>query len=288
MDPTKPTHTENIAQTLARELPQAKLLHTQQVATLQQSDALLYLSIPAGQKLEKIDLEHLLPHPRRTVATATLSEAESFIEYVKRHSTNATVVWAEFNPQTFHLKFSAVLDEHAPGTPGWRKHCAIYQPAMSAEWATWIGNNQKPKSQIEFAEFLERHELDIATQEGYPTSLQMLQMATDFEANSEKRMKSLVRLQGGGVRMDYVDDDNPETLAQMKVFEKFQIGIPIFWAGSGYRIDARLKYRHNAGKVSFWYELIRPDVRHEAAAKELIGRVREGIAPAPMLMGNCA
>lgn len=115
----------------------------------------------------------------------------------------------------------------------------------------------------------------------------MLKMATEFEANSDKRIKSVVRLQGGGVRMDYVDDDNADTLAQMQVFEKFQIGIPVFWSGPGYRIDARLKYRHGQGKVSFWYELIRPDRIHEAAAKELIERVRAGIGAVPMLMGSC-
>jgi uncharacterized protein YfdQ (DUF2303 family) len=281
-------NSENIAQTLARELPQAKLLHTQNVSALQSDDALLFLSLPNGQKLERVDLENLLPHPRRTLATAKLSEADSFIDYVKRHRTDATVVWAEFDPQSFSLKFTAVFDEHALGTPGWRKHSAVYAPSMSAEWKTWLANNKQAKDQLEFAEFIERHELDITTQDGYPTSLQMLQMATEFEANSDKRIKSVVRLQGGGVRMDYVDDDNAETLAQMKVFEKFQIGIPVFWAGPGYRIDARLKYRHSKGVVNFWYELIRPDTHHEAAAKELIERVRTGIDGVPMLMGSCA
>lgn len=280
--------TENIAQTLARELPQAKLLHTQDVSALQQSDSLLFLSLPNGQKLERVDLEALLPHPRRTAAQAKLSDAESFIAYIKRHATPATVVWTSFDPQTFKLNFTAVFDEHAPGTPGWRKHTAVFSPAMSAEWAAWLGSDKQPKGQIEFAEFIERHELDIASQDGYPTSLQMLQMATEFEANSDKRIKTVVRLQGGGVRMDYVDDDNADTLAQMKVFEKFQIGIPVFWAGPAYRMDARLKYRHGSGKVNFWYELIRPDNRHEAAAKELIERVRTGIEAVPMLMGACA
>jgi len=74
----------------------------------------------------------------------------------------------------------------------------------------------------------------------------------------------------------------------MKVFERFQIGIPVFWAGPGYLITARLKYRNNGGKVSFWFELIRPDRVHEAAAKELIAKVQEGIGAVPMLMGACS
>jgi uncharacterized protein YfdQ (DUF2303 family) len=90
------------------------------------------------------------------------------------------------------------------------------------------------------------------------------------------------------VRLEYVDDDDAATLTQMKLFERFQIGIPVFWAGPAYRIDARLKYRHGSGKVSFWYELIRADRVHEAAAKDLIDRVRAGLGGVPLLMGSCS
>ena len=147
--------------------------------------------------------------------------------------------------------------------------------------------NREPMSQLEFAEYIERHDQDIAHQEGYPTSLQMLQLATEFSANSDKRIKSIVRLQGGGVRMDYVDDADDQTLTTMKAFEKFQVGIPVFWSGAAFRIDALLKYRQASDKVTFWYELIRHDVRHEAAAKDLIEQVRNGIGGIPLLMGIC-
>lgn len=270
---------ENLAQTLSRELPKP-------VALAADPQHVSHVAVPKGFILQAIDQEKLLPHPRHTVAAAALSDCESFLAYVDKYKQERSVVWCDFDPQTYTLRFTAVIDEHAPNAAGWRNHRAVYQPAMSAEWNTWTRNNQQPKEQVEFAEFIERNEPDVAAFEGYPTSLEMLRMATEFEANSDKRIKSVVRLQGGGVRMDYVDDDNEATLAQMKVFEKFQIGIPVFWAGPGYRIDARLKYRHGSGKVKFWYELIRPDRVHEAAAKELILRVRDGIAGLPLLMGN--
>ena len=91
--------------------------------------------------------------------------------------------------------------------------------------------------------------------------------------------------------LTYVADADKGTLEQMKVFEKFSIGIPVFWAGPAFRIDARLKYRlgtaQAAGKVSFFYELIRHYRVHEAAAKELISAVRDGIGAVPLLMGSC-
>lgn len=292
-DQKKPADTENIAQTLARELPGPQTVHEvqNQWDGRPPYDVIKHVAIPAHMKVVEIDHEELLKSPRRAKAQAKFSDADSFIAYVNRHNAGAAVVWCQFDPQALSLSFNAVLNEHHREAPGWRDHVATFTPAMSAEWKAWVANNKQAKDQLEFAEFLERHEPDISTQEGYPTSLQMLGMATDFEANSEKRVKSVVRLQGGGVRLDYVDDDNDATLTQMRAFDKFQIGIPVFWAGPAYRIDARLKYRHGAGKVKFWYELIRPDRIHEAAAREMIERVRAAVGseayPVPMFMGSC-
>lgn len=276
----------NIADTLAEVLPKAHIAHE---ATPGQ-DRVLHIAVPKGHELKEIDQEKLLAAPRRAKLTAAMADADSFLAYVQRHHGAGTVVWCDFNPQSFALNFQAVFDDFGPqAAPGWRGHRAAYTPEQSAEWKAWSANNgqEKAKSQLDFASFLERHETDIAAVEGMPTSLQMMQMATGFEANSEKRVKSVVKLQGGGVRLDFVDDNDAETEAQMRLFEKFAIGLPVFWAGPAYRIDARLKYRHGSGKVTFWYELIRPDRVHEAAAKELIDRVRAGLpAEVPLLMGK--
>jgi uncharacterized protein YfdQ (DUF2303 family) len=277
---------ENIAQTLVRELPRPIVIHE---TFVQRGDVtgVFHVAVPQGFELKTIDDERLLEHPRRTAGRATLTTATSFIEYVKRHAKPATVVWCAFDPQRFALAFCAVFDEHGPEAAGWRSHRAAYTPELSAEWKTWVTMNKQAKPQLEFAEFLERNQLDIASVEGYPSSLDMLRLATEFEASSEKRIRSIGRLQGGGVRLEYVDDDDAQTLTAMQLYEKFAIGIPVFWAGAGYRIDARLKYRQASAKVSFWYDLIRPDRVHEAAASELIAAVRESIGTVPLLMGAC-
>lgn len=280
---------ENLARTLADVLPK-----TVMVGALDKTnaDGVKLYAVPKGTELKEVDLERLLPTPRRAKLYAQMAEPDSFLAYVQRHHTDNTVVWCKFNPQTFALSFCAVFDDFGTkGAPGWRGHMAEYTPEPSAEWKVWTANNgsEKAKAQIEFALFLERHETDIAAVEGMPSSLQMMAMATAFEANSEKRVKSVVKLQGGGTRLDFVDDNDAETEATMRLFERFAVGIPVFWAGPGYRVDARLKYRHGSGKVVFWYELLRADRVHEAAAKELIERVRGGLpAGTPLLMGQAA
>jgi uncharacterized protein YfdQ (DUF2303 family) len=283
----------NLAETLARILPKAELLRSGN-APSHTVPALetFHVALPKGPEVKEIqvDLEKYLPAPRATVCTATLADAESFLGYVTRHADPAcSLVWCKFDPRTFELAFTLVVDEHAKAAPGWRRHQASYTPAASAEWITWTKHNGTAgaKEQVEFAEFLERNEGDIASGEGLPTSADMMTMATNFEVTSEKRLRSSVRLSSGAIQLEYIDKEDEQTVERMRLFDKFSIGIPVFWAGPGYRIDARLKHRIAQGKARFWYELIRPDRVHEAAAKDLIERVRAGIGGVPMLMGAC-
>ena len=281
--------TKNIAETLADVLPKVAI-----IGSIDQSTALgvTLASVPKGHELREIDLERLLFTPRRAKLAASLDQPDSFLDYLRRHAGPATVVWCDFNPQTHQLAFEAVFDDlGAQQAPGWRGHRARYAPEHSAEWKVWTKKNgmDQAQAQLEFAMFLERNESDIAAVDGMPTSAQMMLMATAFEANSDKRVKSIVKIQGGGTRLDFIDDNNAETEANMKLFEKFAIGIPVFWAGPGYRVDARLRYRHASGKVAFWYELIRADRVHEAAAKELIEKIRTGLPEGvPLLLGTTA
>lgn len=279
------TQQPNIAETMARVLPTATLLHP---STPVIGD-ILRIAVPNTINIKEIDTEALLPSPRRTTAIANFADAESFLAYVKRHAmANSTVAWCAFNPQTFALAFSAVIDDHAASAAGWRAHKANFVPEMSAEWKAWKGSNKTPFDQVPFAEWLQEHEEDIAAAAGLPTSLQMLGMATEFVANEEHALKSAVRLQSGGVRLTYIADPDKGTTEEMKLFEKFALGIPVFHGGAAWSVTARLKYRISGGKVKFHYELMRPDRVHEHAALELISKVRDGLGAVPLLMGSCA
>lgn len=296
------TENTNIAESLARVLPKTDVLFSVPEFGGKENDApaQFVIAVPNNSKLETLDMEKLLPNPRRAKGTATMGDQDSFIAYVNKFAKHGTTVWCDFNPQTATLGFRAVIDEHSPIDAGWRGHQAVYTPAMSIEWMNWKGQNTKVMSQVEFADFLEKNENDIATIEGFPTSLQMHAMATEFHARSEQSIKSTARLQDGSVRLTYINDADSETQETMKVFDKFVIGIPVFWSVpalgddgkplpvEAYRIDARLRYRMANAKVSFWYELIRPDRTHQLAALGLIQQVKAGIGDVPLRMGSFA
>lgn len=287
--------TKNIAETLAAELPKPEVLFIDQPNETERAGSVTHIALPKGFTVVKSDNEALLANPRRTAATATLSDEASFTDYVKRHAEPRSTVWCGFNPQNSFLEFTAVFDEHDKGLAGWRAHKAVYKPALSAEWSVWTTHNKQSKSQTAFAEFIEQNEGDILSLEGMPTSLQMMKLATEFEARAEQRIKSTVRLQSGGVRLEYIADPDKGTVEAMQVFDKFAIGVPVFWtvpkAGESvqaYPVKARLRYRLGNGGVTFHYELIRPDLVHQQAAKELIDRIRSAIGETPLRIGACA
>ena len=284
-----PVPHKNIAETLAEVLPEAKVVH--QVDTGVAGLSIAHVAVPKACELRevKVDLEALLPSPRRTKAQAKFSDAASFLAYVKHHATERSAAWCLFDPQTFALTFTAVIDEHSPDAAGWRAHIATFTPDFSAEWKAWKGRNETSMQQVTFAEWIEEHADDIASAApGMPTSLQMMAMATEFVANEERALKSSVKLQSGGVRLTYIADPDAGTTASMDMFRQFQIGIPVFQGGQAWAITARLKYRLANGKVSFHYQLVRPDRVHEGAAREQIDVMREGLGAMPMFMGACA
>ena len=267
---------------------------TQLVQTMQPEDIpglhIAHVALPPGTLLQEVktDLEAMLPNPRKTKAVASFGDAASFLAYVQRHATNGTAAWCNFDPQTFKLDFSAVIDEHQKGIAGWRSHKAVFVPQLAVEWKAWKGKDRESFPQVAFAEWIQEHDDDIATANGLPTSLQMLEMATNFVMNEERSLKSAVKLQSGGVRLTYIADPDQGTTETMSMFDRFGLGIPVFHGGAHWSLSARLKYRNKGGSLSFSYELIRADRVHDGAAKELIQQIRDGLGGVPLFMGSCS
>ena len=129
-----PIYVRNLAETLADVLPKATLV--QQADTGVPGLTIAQVAVPKSHELKevRVDLEKFMAAPRATKATAQFATAESFLAYIHRHADDRSVVWCEFDPQTFRLSFTAVLDEHAKAAPAWRTHTAKFSPEHSAEW----------------------------------------------------------------------------------------------------------------------------------------------------------
>lgn len=221
-----------------------------------------------------IDVEKFLDHPVRKRAKVSVSDSNGFAAYMIKHAEVGAMIYADVDTIKEQFTLVGVLNDHSNEIPGWRDHTCTLSRKRSVEWARWASKNKSPMPQSEFAAWIEDNLADIAGVEGMPTGSDMLQMALGFERTSEKRLKSRINLQSGGFRLEYVDDEDKDTRTSMEVFSRFAIGIPVFDGSSAaYQIDARLKYRESSGKLSFWYELIRPDRVFRQAVEEEVADI---------------
>lgn len=241
---------------------------------LENQEDISYAVIPEAYKVQ--DLEFLLCKPTRKRASVKVRDADSFCWYIGDHKTSGTSIYANADTACDGFSIVAIIDDHSVLSAGWRQHTCTLDRKKSVEWGRWTSRDCEPMPQSDFARFLEDNLADIVTAEGMPTGSEMLQMALAFERTADKRLKSKVNLQSGGVRFEYVDDDTAETRTSMQVFSRFAIGIPVFeCAKAAYQIEARLKYRDNAGKVAFWYELIRSDRAFRKAVDDELTAISE-------------
>lgn len=233
-----------------------------------------YVVLPDGYTVS--DLEYLLPTPTRHRASVVVNDSDSFIKYLKKHGSLAECcIYADIDAENSKISMQAIINDNGEDEPGWRDHRCAFEPKQSVEWKRWNGNNRKAMSQADFATWLEENLADIAGVEGMPSGNDMLQLALGFERTAEKRLKSKLNLQSGGVRLEYVDDEDKDTRTSLSVFERFTLGLPVFeGSNSAYPIESRLKYRERDGKVSFWFELIRPDRVFKTAVTEELDRIK--------------
>lgn len=239
--------------------------------------------VPNGYRVE--DLASFCSLPHRHAGDVRVDDAASFVLYVNRYRTDASLIYCDAKLKTGDVTFVGVLNDHSAGSPGWRDHRITYAVPKSEEWNRWTVKNKEVFSQAGFAEFLENNMKDITSADGMPSGADMLAMALSMEINQDARFKSSIRLQSGGVEMTFVDKEDDATLKRMQVFDRFALGIAPFLNGQPYRLVARLRYRVKEGALLLWYDLIRPDLVVQDATKALIDQIAAESAT-PVLLGR--
>jgi len=223
-------------------------------------------------------LEKHMPRPMRKRGKVTTTDSKGFIFYTTKHGNqDSSVIYADIDAEASKFNLVCVLNDHGSeeDAQDWKDHLCIFTPTQAIEWRRWTGHDRKNFSQAEFATWLEDNMSDVASVEGMPKGADILQMALGFEATADKRLRSKINLQNGGTQFEYVDDEDKDTRTKMQVFERFTLGLPVFdGSTSAYPIEARLKYREKDGRVTFWYELIRPDRVFKTAVEEELNRIQ--------------
>lgn len=246
-----------------------------------------FLRLP--QQYHVHNMESTLPVPVRKRGTVIVKDVDSFVRYYSKHKAPGDIYATSKPPQfigvlnghTEDVSVLATTEVAAVTGAGWGDHRVAYKCPHSDEWVIWTSNSGKRMSQTDFAEFIDANVTDIRAEiEGETSGAQMLEVATNFRANTKVDFASGTRLSNGNVDFQYVEKTEATGgtpgKGSIKVPEVFFIGIPVFENDQAYKIEAKLRYRLEAGKLQLWYELVRIHVILEDAFKGVWAAIKEG------------
>lgn len=236
------------------------------------------------ERIERLD-ELVAPAPHRKTGTVHLNDADSFIWYYGLHG-NGAPVYATLEP----ARFLAVLNDHTKDAAGYRDHRASFQVAFSKEWTVWTkhsGSGAAFGSTDAFALFLEENAPDIVK----PEAATMMQIALNFRVKADAQFHQATRLQDGNIDFGYQNVVSAQATSEkggkLQIPELFTIELPVFDGLSEpkYRVDARFRYRLREGKLTLWYELVRPHKVIEKAFRAVWEKIAKA-TKAPILHGK--
>lgn len=233
--------------------------------------------------------------PRRRKGTIQVDTVKSFIELVNRDKRAESVIFASKG------KVTAVLNYHAEdGTPGFCDDRIVYAFPFSEEWRAWYPKNACKMDQRAFAEFVEDRSFDVGVPSDAGTitkkwseSLgvrlagpgELATLGEGLSVRVEETVENAHRQQSGEVTLIHKTEHKDGAGQPLKVPGAFHIMIPIVEDGPLYSIPVRLRYRVNGGKVTWFYEMHRPDVFLKHALDDTIKTVKEGCA-LPVIHGS--
>ena len=227
-----------------------------------------FVLLPNGTKLQS--LEQLQDAPNRPRGTVNLRDMASFVNYVRQRIARAGEEQGSNTLRVYGLLgakpgFRAVFNDHGKLRAGWRDDVAVFDCPLSDEWTRWTSKNSTKMDQESFATWIEDNLPDIAE----PAAADMLEIARSLEAKKKVNFASGLRLSNGEHQITYEEQiDGTAAKGRLQVPEAFALGVPVFEGGDRYRVEARLRYRiADGGKLSMWYDLLRPHKIVEDAAR---------------------
>ena len=238
-----------------------------------------FIVVPEGMELRSLKEFQYAEPPARKAGHVQVQDVASFAEYFLRFRDKDSMVFAD--PQAF--TFTGILDYHeetAEGAARACKHKVGLTLRTTKRWDTWKGANAKPKSQEDFATFIEDNLADIYAPEksNYPPAAVMLEVSRTLEASSQYTFTQTTNLKNGQRVAQYREQINGVAGPQQEIQipDEFVVRLPIFLNQPPVEVRCRLRFRINNGKLTMWYDMLRVD---EMLAAEF-ETARAGVAEA--------
>lgn len=236
-------------------------------------------------------LEDFRLKPGTKRGTARAQTLASFIALVDRHKTANSAIFADTSWRA--PSFTAVIDYHqVEGTePDNGKHRIAYQFPVSEEWSAWVDANGKTMTQGDFAAFLEdrirelasptdfeKSELERDYQTRIATPAVLMQLSRGMQVHVEARVKDVRNLQNGTAAIQFEETHRDADGKALEVPGLFLLQVAPFFQGEPVRVPVRLRYRLSGGKLSWHYQMVRPDLHVTERVRQDLDEVARSTA----------
>lgn len=240
-------------------------------------DGAPFVITPEGYKVH--NLESTLLGPVRKRGTTAFASVESFVRFIKDEGADLPAGEVKlYGVIDDTPRFTAVLNSHYKDgeviNPGWGDYRASYNCPLAKEWKIWKGKDGVKMSQADFAQFIEDNSPDCLA----PDSATMIEISRTLEAKKGVSFASGVRLDNGQTEFTYEETiQGSAGKGKFAVPEVFEISIPVLTGMANYVVQARLRYRiGDGGKLTMWYDLVRPHKIIEHAVNDVWAAIQEG------------
>jgi hypothetical protein len=263
-----------------------------QIITL--PDGRQQLIVPEGYRTSVV--EPLEPRLKSYIEQAvTFLTRESFVTYVKDYRTPVTRIFmgstgftAIFDYHRPMMKAPAQQGENGedlffPPAPDRAAHAAHYTVPLSQEWKDWSSVDRKEIPQLEFAEFIEDHILDIRK----PDGATLLEVARQLQIHRTVEFLSGKNLANGTAELTYAESDKASAgKGKIDVPTDIELALSIFKGEPRDPVLATFRYRlKSEGKLFFAIKIKDRERVHEAALDHLRNEIAKELET-PVLYAN--
>lgn len=235
-----------------------------------------FVVVPEGMKV--LDLESLMPRPRRIRHAITFIDVDSFTRYFQDFRVG-------YLPRLFGyigangLNIVGVIDYDVPAVvnadqegkvtganapiPAWNSHIAHLELAYHRDYATLKSMDGRMLTQQDFALFVEENLHLFQT----PDSATMLEIAQELKGARNVSWKAGKRLSNGQVSLEYNESTTATTVRghELEVPEYLVLTCPVYEGFPAHELRAAFRWHlSDDGKVSLGYRLLTKLVEREA------------------------
>lgn len=229
--------------------------------------------------------------PRELRGKATLIDEASLIAHALRNKDADSALFAD------GINLRAVYDYNRPVTSAdgsarsvsarWGRHTAIFTPALSPEWKTWIQGAGKMMAQTEFADFLEQNDRDIAgpteARTDIPSPADLMTMALNLRVMVDDTLESQVNRTTGEYTL--IAKNERKTTGSSKIPKEFDLLIPVYEGGPLVRLTCKFRMKKNGTAFAFGWVVPGADRLLRESYTELAKRVAQA-SGLPLFMGS--